>query len=90
MEQSENIGPKYAIRLRDLRSWHRITARCWMCSHAVEFTADFPAWKRPPHSFLTELERKLRCTRCGNREGNTLSVRVMPTGRVPGGGVVRR
>jgi hypothetical protein len=77
MEQSKNIGPKYAIRLRDLRSWHRITARCFRCCHTHEFTADFLAWERPRHSFLTELERKLRCTLCGNREGNTLDVRVM-------------
>jgi hypothetical protein len=43
MEQSENIGPKYAIRLRDLRQWHLITARCFQCSHTYEFTADFLA-----------------------------------------------
>jgi hypothetical protein len=78
MEHSENTGPKYAIRLRDLRQWHRITARCFQCSHTYEFTADFLAWERSPHSFLTELEPKLRCTRCGNRKGNTLEVRAMP------------
>ena len=78
MEQSKNIGPKYAIRLRDLRPWHRITARCFKCSHSLELTADFLVWERPPHSFLTELERKLRCTLCGNRKGNTLDVGMMP------------
>jgi hypothetical protein len=77
MEQSANIGPKYAIRLRDLRQWHRITARCFRCSHTYEFTADFLAWERPKHTRLTELEPKLRCTRCGNHQGNTLAVRAM-------------
>lgn len=77
MEHSGNIGPKYAIRLRDLREWHRVTARCLQCSHAVEFGGDFLAWERPPTTFLTELEPKLRCTRCGNRQGNTLAVRMV-------------
>ncbi len=77
MEHNGNIGPRYAIRLRDLRAWHRIVARCFACSHAAEFKSDFLAWERPPHSFLTELEPKLRCTRCGNRKGNTLTVRAM-------------
>ena len=76
MEHSENIGPKYAIRLDDLRHWHIVTARCFKCSHETEFTGDFIAWERPPHTFLMGLEPKLRCTRCGNRVGNTLSVRM--------------
>ena len=44
MEHSENIGPKYAIRLDDLRHWHIVTARCFKCSHETEFTGDFIAW----------------------------------------------
>jgi DNA-directed RNA polymerase subunit RPC12/RpoP len=78
MEQSRNIGPKYAIRLCDLRAWHKVAARCFKCGHSYEFTADFLAWERPEHTRLTDLERKLRCTRCGNRQANTLSVRTMP------------
>ena len=75
MEQTENIGPKYAIQLGDLRRWHIVTARCLRCRHEAEFTGDFIAWERPAHSRLTDLEPKLRCTRCQNRVGNTLSVR---------------
>ena len=74
MEHLDNIGPRYAIRLGDLRAWHRITARCLRCGHTHAFPADFLAWERPAHARLTELEPKLRCTRCGNRAGNTLSV----------------
>ena len=78
MEQTENIGPKYAIRLADLREWHIVTATCFRCRHQVELTAGFVSWERPPHTYLTELERKLRCTRCDNRQNNTLSVRLAP------------
>ena len=76
MEHSENIDPKHAIRMRDLRHWHIVSARCLQCRHETEFTGDFLAWERSPHAYLTDLQRKLRCTRCGNREGNTLSVRM--------------
>ena len=77
MEHPENIlGPKYAIRLSELRHSHIISARCLQCGHEAEFTGDFLAWERSPHACLTDLQRKLRCTRCGNREGNTLSVRM--------------
>ena len=37
----------------------------------------FIAWERPAHTFLVDLQPKLRCTHCQNREGNTLSVRAM-------------
>ena len=78
MEQSENIGPKYAIRLGDLRHWHIVTARCFKCRHESEFTGDFLARERSPHRYLTVLQPKLRCTHCRNRQGNTLSVRRAP------------
>ena len=31
MERNKNIGPRYAIRLRDLRGWHIVTAVCGQC-----------------------------------------------------------
>jgi predicted nucleic-acid-binding Zn-ribbon protein len=74
----ENFGPKYAIRLSDLREWHIVTVTCFKCRYEAELTAGFLKWERPPHTYLTELERKLRCSHCGNREGNTLAVRAAP------------
>jgi hypothetical protein len=79
MEQYENIvGPKYAIRVADLRDWHVITAQCFRCGHQSRLKADFLAWERAPFTKLVDLERKLRCIQCGNRTDNTLSVRMMP------------
>jgi hypothetical protein len=77
MEQNKNIGPKYAIRLADLREWHVVTATCFQCQRQARLPATTLAWERPPYTYLTELERKLRCTQCGNRQGNTLSVSLM-------------
>jgi hypothetical protein len=74
MEQKGNIGPRYAIRLGELREWHIVTARCFRCGHHARLGNDFLTWERSPHAYLADLERKLRCTRCGNRRDNTLSV----------------
>ena len=78
MEQNKNIGPKYAIRVGDLHEWHIVMARCFKCGYQARIGSDVLAWERPPHTHITELERKLRCTRCGNRTGNTLSVTTVP------------
>jgi hypothetical protein len=31
MERTQNIGPRYAIRLADLHNWHVVTATCLFC-----------------------------------------------------------
>lgn len=77
MEQNENIGPIYAFRLKDLRRWHRVSARCFQCCHETVLLIDLIRWDRPEHTRLVDLERKLRCTKCGNRERNTISVRMV-------------
>lgn len=78
VEHSGNImGPKYSIRLRDLRQWHMIIATCIRCRHRARLEASFLAWDRPSETYLVDLQRKLRCSRCGNRAENTLSVRAL-------------
>ena len=78
MEQKENNCLDHAIRLADLREWHVITAVCFKCGYQGRLTASYLTWNQPPHTYLTELEPKLCCTRCHNRAGNKLSVRRMP------------
>jgi hypothetical protein len=78
MEQNKNIPPRYAIRLGDLRHWHRITATCFKCGHHSDLPASFLAWDRSPHTYLSDLQRKLRCSHCGNRVDNTFSVKAAP------------
>ena len=53
-------------------------ATCFRCRHTAELAGDFLARGREPYTYLMDLERKLRCTRCGNRRDNTLSARGMP------------
>jgi hypothetical protein len=85
MEHNRNIPPRYAIRLDDLRAWHVIVATCPLCqkrTHICQKRTHIDArllqHGRPPYTRLLDLERKLRCTSCGNRQGNTLSVTMAP------------
>jgi hypothetical protein len=75
VEQNKNIPPRYAIRLDDLRAWHMIFATCGKRTH---IDARLLQHGRPPYTRLLDLERKLRCSSCGNHQGNTLSVSTTP------------
>jgi transposase len=76
MEQNGNIPPRYAIRLGDLRRWHVITVTCPTCGHKGRLQAAVLGRGQPPHTRLMDLERRLRCRHCGNRDGNRLLVRM--------------
>jgi ribosomal protein L37E len=78
MEQKRNTPPHYAIRLDDLRAWHVIFATCAACGKRTHFDARLLQHGRPLFTRLLDLERKLRCSSCGNRRGNTLSVSMAP------------
>lgn len=74
MEQNANIPPRYAIRLGDLRHWHVITVSCPACGHKGRLDATTLGRGRPDYIKLMDLERKLRCRSCGNREDNRILV----------------
>jgi hypothetical protein len=78
MEQNKNLPPRYAIRLADLGDWHIVTATSFRCRHQADLAADFLAWRRPPDTRWVDLQRKLRCSRCGHRTDNTLPVQAAP------------
>lgn len=72
------LGPAYAVRLGDLRPWHAIEARCFECRHVGRLApktvkrllAEFKGEFTP----VLQLQRRLRCRECGNRQLNTLAV----------------
>jgi hypothetical protein len=78
VEHNKNMPPRYAIRLDDLRAWHVIVATCAVCRKRTHIDARLLQHGRPPYTRLLDLERKLRCSSCGNRHGNTLSVSMAP------------
>jgi hypothetical protein len=72
------VPPRYAIRLDDLRAWHVIFATCAACRKRTHIDARLLRHGRPPYTKLLDLERKLRCSSCGNYQGNTFSVSMAP------------
>jgi hypothetical protein len=78
VEQNKNMPPRYAIRLDDLRAWHVIVATCAACRKRTQIDAKLLQHGRPPYTKLLDLERNLRCSSCGNHQGNTLSVTMAP------------
>jgi DNA-directed RNA polymerase subunit RPC12/RpoP len=72
MEQNANMPPRYAIRLGELRHWHVITVSCPACGHKGRLDATTLGRGRPDYTRLLDLERKLRCRSCGNREDNRI------------------
>ncbi len=74
MEHRGNIPPRYAIRLGDLRHWHVVTVTCPACGHKGRVDAATLGRGRPDHARLIDLERKLRCRGCGNRDDNRILV----------------
>ena len=46
--------------------------------HEAALMVDLIKFDQREHTRLIDLERKLRCTRCGNRARNTLMVRMAP------------
>jgi hypothetical protein len=75
---NKNIPPRYAIRLDDLRAWHVVFATCAACGKRTHIDAKLLQRGGPPYTRLLDLERKLRCTSCGNRQGNNLTLTMAP------------
>ena len=73
MEQTRNIvlGPRFQVRLEDLREWHAIEVRCFACKHVALLYPTHLKRRWSIHTRLVDLERKLVCRSCGNRTANT-------------------
>ena len=75
-EQNGNLGPRYAVRLDQLRNWHVLTAVCPECRHRVGMRLWQLTARHPGHEHLIDVEKRLRCRRCGNRTGNRIYVTI--------------
>lgn len=88
-ERNANLGPRYAIRLHQLRRWHLILAKCGMCGHrrAVRLWQLRAALRERDRAwaYLGDVERRLVCQRCGNRHQNQIIVLVKDS-EEPGSG----
>jgi len=72
------LPPRYDFRLEDLRAWHLVEASCRHCRHRTLVAHELLRHGRPPYTRLFEIERALRCRRCGARGQASPAVRLRP------------
>jgi hypothetical protein len=75
---SPTVPPRYAFRLEDLRAFHLVMASCRACAHKALIPNATLTRGRPGYTRLMELERKLRCRKCGARGKASLEVVFRP------------
>jgi hypothetical protein len=68
------VPPRYAFRLEDLRAFHLVRASCHACANKAIVPHAALLRGRPGYARLIELERQLRCRRCGARGKASLDV----------------
>jgi hypothetical protein len=79
-EQNKNIilGPRYAVRLRDLREWHGLELTCFKCRHVGTVAPAALQQRWGEHTRVAELEPRMKCTACGNKQFNSWRVTQLP------------
>jgi hypothetical protein len=70
--------PRYDFRLEDLRAWHLVEASCRRCLHKASIAHELLLRCRPSYTRLSDVERALRCQRCGARGHASLAIRPRP------------
>jgi hypothetical protein len=70
--------PRYDFRLEDLHAWHLVEASCRHCRHRAQVDHELLQRGRPRYTRLFDLERALRCLRCGVRGQASLAIRLRP------------
>ncbi len=80
-ERYENIvlGAHYVLTLGHLRDWHVLRVICGHCHrvgyiHPIELRRRHYADNMP----LNELKPRFRCTKCGNKRGNSWETCRLP------------
>jgi hypothetical protein len=66
------------IRVGDLMERHVVSAQCWKCKHVATIPNRRIQRARPAAMYLIDVSFKMRCTQCGTRGAQTLSVYVLP------------
>lgn len=70
--------PLYDFRVGDLRAWHLVEAVCFRCRHVAMVSHGILKHGRSENEWIKYLGARLKCTKCGNRQGNRISLRALP------------
>lgn len=77
MDQDRRI-PLNQIRVGELKERHVVTAQCWKCKHVATIPNARLRRARPAMMLLIDVSFRMRCTACGTRGAQSLSVDVLP------------
>jgi DNA-directed RNA polymerase subunit RPC12/RpoP len=72
------VPPRYDFRLEDLRVFHLVVASCGACGHKAIMANSALQQGRPNYTRLMDLERRLRCQKCGARGKASRDVESQP------------
>jgi hypothetical protein len=75
---SPTASPRYAFRLEDLRAFDLVRASCHVCANKGIIPHAMLLQGRLGYTRLIDLERQLRCRRCGARGKASLEVVFRP------------
>ena len=73
--REEILGPRYAIRLGDLKPWHVLKVTCLQCRRAATVSPAPLLTRFGVHQRIVGIADRFACTGCGNRGGNRVAVR---------------
>lgn len=68
------LGPKYKLRLGDLKPWHILRVICFSCRHVANVSPAPMLARFGEHQRLVDLDSRFACQECGNRWGNSARV----------------
>jgi hypothetical protein len=72
--QEEIRGPKYDVRLGQLKPWHVLRITCLQCRYVAAVSPAPLLTRFGVHQRIVDLEERFACTECGNRGGNSVAV----------------
>jgi hypothetical protein len=72
------VPPRYDFRLEDLRTFHLVRASCHACAQKAVIPNAMLQQGRPSYTRSADLERQLRCRKCGARGKASLDVEFRP------------
>ena len=72
--REEILGPKYEVRLGDLKPWHVLKVTCLQCRRAVTVSPAPLLMRFGEYPRIVGIEERFACTECGNRAGNSVKV----------------
>lgn len=66
------------MRVYDLREWHMVVARCWRCGHGGQVPLRLLKTGRRASLKLVDATMSMRCTQCGVRGIQQITVYKLP------------